>query len=67
MARMEVETKINIYEEDGSDSFSDKKLSVKSHDDDSDMVVLVVGTKTFTVVGADLEKAISNARNVRSS
>ena len=68
MAHMQVETRVNVYEENDVEVScgSNKKLVVKSHDSDNEMVVLSFGDTAITVVGSDLEKAITNARNVGS-
>lgn len=65
---MEVKCQVNILEVDGVDDYSvtkDQKLDVYSHWNYNDRVVLKFpdSEKTFTVLSADLLKAVKNAEN----
>lgn len=64
---MKVLNEITILELDGTDTFGlDRpQLEVRSHWNDRDFVVLHYGEMTITVCANDLEKALSNATNVR--
>lgn len=62
---MNVKTEINVYEENGQDVpvGETKKISVESHWNRKNFVVIKIGKKTVTVVGSHLSEAISNAQN----
>lgn len=67
MSRVEVESRVNVYEVDHTEpkTLELPKLVVKSHWNYQDRVVLVIGGKSYTVVGHDLKLAIENAMHVR--
>ena len=56
---------ITIFEINEEEIKTDKVLIVESHWNDSDMIVLNIEGKKYTVHALDLSKAISNATNVR--
>ena len=61
-----VESKIRICEVDGSDCEFDTHLTITSHWNREDMVVIETpgtGKKRYTVVAADLHRAVTNATN----
>jgi len=63
---LKVESEVECYEVDGNDvglGGDRPKVRVLSHWNDSHMVILKVGSKSYTVVGDHLVAAISNARN----
>lgn len=63
---MTVVNEIEVYEHNGTKTmFGQQSMRVHSHWNDSDMVVVEVGGEKYTVVGAELERCIRNARNVR--
>ncbi len=67
MSRVKVESSINVCEQDGEETkgLILPQLVVKSHWNERDKVVLVIGGHEYTVVGSDLGAAITNAENVR--
>jgi len=66
MGRMKVETRVECYEVDGTETpvMGDVSIAVLSHWNRDNMVVLKLGSKSYTVVGSQLERAIRNATNV---
>jgi len=62
---IEVNQKIQVYEEDGFDvpMDVDKTIGIKSHRNDDSLVMIVIGSKSYTVGASDLERAIENATN----
>lgn len=64
---IKVDSEVECYEVDGKEvdiGGDSPKLRVLSHWNRNELVVLKVGSKTYTVVGDHLERAIANARNV---
>lgn len=61
-----VESKLPMYEVDGEKMklLEMPKMTVKSHWNDNDMVVIEVGERSYTVVKKDLAAAIENATNI---
>lgn len=63
---MKVSCEVNIYEENGKDAcLEDQKLSVRSHWNCSDRVVLEYKGINITVLAEELKKAIANSSNWR--
>ncbi len=62
MGRVEVTQKIVVYEIDDVE-VNEKTISINSHWNNDNRVVLRVGRHTFTVIGEDLKAAIDNAMN----
>jgi hypothetical protein len=63
---IKVESEVECYEVDGKEvevGGDRPKIRVLSHWNRDELVTLKVGTKTYTVVGDHLERAIQNARN----
>lgn len=58
--KVDMKAQVSVYEIDGEehDTVEGEKLIVRSHWNDDDMVVLEIGGKRLTVVGADLRSAI---------
>lgn len=67
MNRIKVQSVMNIYEIDGKDTSGLElpKLTVASHWNRNNFVVLEVGGKRYTVEASDLRAAIQNATNTR--
>lgn len=66
--RLKVESSINIYEIGSEDTkgLTLPQVVVRSHWNDGDRVVIVIGDEpAVTVVGSDLIAAIHNAQNAR--
>lgn len=63
--RVKIQQQIKVYEKDGKEIAGGDvpTISVHSHWNHNDMVILVVEGKTVTVCGTDLIKAVNNARN----
>lgn len=65
MSRIDVESKVKIYEVDGHDvtTLEHPLILVQSHWSRNSMVVLSIGDKKWTVLARDLEAAIRNGCN----
>ncbi len=64
---IKVSNTVKCYEVNGQKLLGicedDPKVTVKSHWNDNDMVVIELGDLTVTVLGRHLKKAIDNAMN----
>ena len=62
MSRIKISQKITIYEID-DEEVADNELSINSHWNYDNFVILKIGNKDYTVDGDDLKTAIDNAMN----
>lgn len=64
MARIAVESKVQVYELNGvTTAPSEFEVTVTNHRAFRDRVNITINGNTYTVVASDLEKAITNAKN----
>ena len=63
MPRIEISQSINVYEVDGDENRQKPILFCNSHWNDNEMVVLIIGGHTYTVIGEDMKLAVVNAMN----
>lgn len=61
---IEVKQLVNVIEKDGKETPYNCKMSVNSHEDDDELVVLVFEGREIVVCGDELVKAVQNAMNV---
>jgi hypothetical protein len=63
---MEIESKITVYEVDGQENYRQNDLSIKSHWNRDEMVVIKVGcSKSLTVTASELIKAVERCSGWR--
>lgn len=68
MSRVKVRSDIQVYEIDGTEvtvGLPDQIMTVESHWNRNEMVILSFGERKVTISASDLEKAIKNATNLR--
>lgn len=60
------ETKIDVYEVDGSDTkgIDRPQIKIKNHWNRRNLIVLEIEGKEYTVVASELNKGIENAQNI---
>ena len=65
MARLQIRQSVEVYEIDDEDVGIGENfyIGVDSHWNRDEMVVLKLGSKSYTVLGRDLKTAIDNAMN----
>ena len=66
MSKLKVESVVKTYEYKGPEVTAlqaVRQLSVQSHWNRKDFVVIKIGDDEYTVVASDLQKAITNATN----
>ena len=61
---IEVKQIVEILEEDGEQFPSNKRITVSSHWNHNEWVVIKVGKREFAVLAEDLTTAIENATNI---
>jgi hypothetical protein len=67
MMSLTVHNEMRVYEIDGDDCDFTKNhhIGVNSHWNRNEFVVLVIGSKRYTVVGNDLVAAVRNAQRTK--